>query len=60
MEYEQLEDKESYEEYDKIGDDEYAEYYTLPVPTICSLNNKNLHSPSDTETTNKINLLRLK
>ena len=37
MEYEQEDDEESYEEYDEIEDDEYAEDDNLPAPTVSSL-----------------------
>ena len=60
MEYEQEDDEESYEEYDEIEDDEYAEDDTLPAPTVSSLNNKNLYYPPDTKNTNKISSFRLK
>ena len=60
MEYEQEEDEESYEEYDEIEDDEYVEDENLPTPTVTSLNNKNLHSLSDTENMKEISSFRLK
>ena len=60
MEYEQEEDEESYEEYDKIEDDEYAKDDNLPTPTVTSLSNKKLHSLPDTENTNEISSFRLK
>ena len=60
MEYEQEDDEESYEEYNEIEDDEYVEDDNLPVPTVGSLNNKYLHSLSDTENMNKISSFRLK
>ena len=72
MEYKQNKDEESYEEYDDIEDEEYAEDDTLPTLTVSSLkNNVNLASPkmntgisainiSDTENMNKISSFRLK
>ena len=60
FEYEQEDDEESYEEYNEIEDDEYVEDDNLPVPTVSSLNNKNLHSLPDTENMNKISSFRLK
>ena len=60
MEYEQDEDEESYEEYDEIEDDKYAEDDNLPVPTVGSLNNKYFHSLPDPEIMNKISVFRLK
>ena len=59
FEYEQEDDEESYEEYDEIEDDDYAEDDNIPVPTVSSLNNKNLQSLPDTENMNKTSSFRL-
>ena len=65
MEYEQEDDEESYEEYDEIEDDEYAEDDNLPAPTVSSLDKKTYIVKTYililyTENMKKINSCRLK